>query len=281
MEPLRLFQLEDEYFEKQDLAFKKFCSLRDFYQNFLIQGHIVTVNLMNLTCLESNQYVQSKFKEARRIIYDKRFEERNFLKFLREFSSLSFFLTFFPQYILMKFMNEEEKPDFEIRKLDKRIALEISSAVLTNNEIIIDKIIKQEFGRNKHANDIFDTIGRKYPKPSKSIGKYVLGNSAILSPTKSNIDCHKYKRLILEKVLLKSQKIKKCKNYAEKLILIDTENSPCFNEKHDAKELSNLFSAHDNDLQNITKIAIINITHKALMMYEVKSHNFAFIKKAR
>ncbi len=85
--------------------------------------------------------------------------------------------------------------------------------------------------------------------------------------------------MILKKALNKAKKAKNYLSFSEMWVLIDTEDNVCFTEKHDAEELSILFIREDKGLAGINKIIVINVINKAVMFYNVESHEFNFVKQ--
>lgn len=259
--------------EKYSLAKKEFCSLEDFHQTFQVNDRKMMINLLNLTYAEGNKIRSKELWEAIHKLDDKEFRDDEFMKDLSEFSLLGFLLLIYPYFYFQK----SEKPDFILRNADKLIGLEVISAI-SNLEAQVSKVAKYNFGRNKSTEEIQEYINENHQNIADKYGLYDVNGRAVLSPFKGLVDCHAYKDLILEKALNKAKKIKSYAPFSEMWVLIDTEDSVCFTEEHDAEELSKLFLREDADLVGINKIIVINIINKAFMFYDVKSHEFNFVK---
>jgi hypothetical protein len=158
------------------------------------------------------------------------------------------------------------------------IGLEVTSAV-SEVEKQVNIVAKFNFGRNKTVKDIQNYAYKHHRNIVGKHGLYDINGKAVLSPSKGLVDCHIYKNLIVEKALNKVKKAKKYSSFSEMWVLIDTEDNVCFTEKHDAEELSKLFSKEDKNLLGINKIIVINNINKVFMLYDVKSQEFNFIKQ--
>jgi len=273
MEANSIDELYKRCSEKHSLAEKEFCSLEDFYQIFQIDDEKMLINLMNLTCVKGNKISPKKLREARKKLFDSKMRDGIFHKNLCEFTSLAFLLSKYPEIYFKK----SEKPDFILRNEGKEIGLEVTSSV-SNIEAQVNKVIKYTFGRNKKNEEIQEYIHKNYSNIVDKVELYNINGVSVLSPSKGLIDCHAYKDEILRMALTKAEKIKNYFPFSEMWVLIDTKDNGCFTEASDAKELSELFIREDKDLISIDKIIVINVLNKACLIYDVKSHEFKFIK---
>jgi hypothetical protein len=260
--------------EKYSIARQRFCSVNDFREVFLVNDRKMVINLLNLTCAEGNKIRPKELWEAIHRLDDNETIGGDFPRDLREFSSLNFLLSLYPDFDFKK----QEKPDFVLRDGDKFIGLEITSAI-SEVEAQVNKVAKYNFGRNKSAKEIKKYIMEKHRNIANKIGFHELNKRVALSPSIAMVDCRTYKEMILEKALIKAKRIRSFSSYSEMWLLIDTESNVCFTEEHDAEYLSKLFDKENISLVNITKIVVINILYKAFMIYDVKTLEFNFIKQ--
>jgi hypothetical protein len=253
-------------------ARKEFCSRKDIFRTFQINNQKMVINLLNLTCHDGKD---SRPKELWNAIHKLDDIEVNagLLKDFNEFRSLNYLLSNYPQYYFKK----SEKPDFILKNDGILFGLEVTSAV-TTTEAQVNKIAKYNFGRNRNPNIIRDYIVNNHRTITKIIDLIDINGRAIISPSKGMIDCHSYKELILERVLNKINKAKTYSKFSELWIVIDTENAVCFNEEHDAKEVSSLFKREEIKLVEIDKIFVINILNRVIMSYDVKHQEYHFKK---
>lgn len=260
--------------EKYSLAKKKFCTLDDFQEIFQVNNQKMVINLLNVTCVEGDKIRPKELWEVIHKLDDNGVPYKGFIKDLTEFSSLSHLLSIYPDLHFQK----SEQPDFILKTEDNLIGLEVTSAV-SEVEKQVNIVAKFNFGRNKTVKDIQNYAYKHHRNIVGKHGLYDINGKAVLSPSKGLVDCHIYKNLIVEKALNKAKKAKKYSSFSEMWVLIDTEDNVCFTEKHDAEELSKLFSKEDKNLLGINKIIVINIINKVFMLYDVKSQEFNFIKQ--
>ena len=260
--------------EKYSLAKQEFCSINDFQETFQINNQNMVINLLNITCTEGNKIRPKELWEVIHKLDDNKVPYREFIRDLKEFSSLSFLLSIYPHFHFKK----SEGPDFILKNEDNLIGLEITSAV-SKVEKQVSKVAKFNFGRNKSAEEMQVYVSENHPNIVDKYSLYDVNGKAVLSPSKGLVDCHAYKDLILEKALNKAKKAKSYSSFSEMWVLIDTEDNVCFTEKHDAEELSKLFIREDKNLAGINKIITVNVINKVSMFYDVESHEFDFIKQ--
>lgn len=258
-------------FEKYTLARQRFCTLDDFHEVFQINNQRMVINLLNIACVKGDKIRPKELWEVIHKLDDNEIYNGEFIKDLTEFSSLSYLLAIYPDLRFKKW----EKPDFILKVEDNLIGLEITSAA-SNIEKQVSKVAKYNFGRNKSFEDVKSYINKRHPN---IIGKHDFHNVNGKVARFSSDDCHAYKNFIVEKALNKAEKVKSYSTFSEMWVLIDTENNGCFTERHDAGELAELFRRKDKDLVGINKIIVINAMHKTFMFYDVKIHEFTFIKQ--
>ncbi|OQY87439.1 MAG: hypothetical protein B6D38_12810 [Anaerolineae bacterium UTCFX1] len=266
--------LYEKCVEKYSLAKKKFCTFNDFQEIFQVNDQKMVINLLNVTCVEGDKVRPKELWKVIHKLDDNGIPYRDFIKDLTEFSSLSYLLLIYPDLHFQK----SEKPDFILKIEDRLIGLEVTSAV-SEVEKQVNKVAKFNFGRNKTVEDIQDYIDKNHRNITDKYGLYDINGKAVLSPSKGSVDCHVYKKLIVEKALNKAKKAKKYSSFSEMWVLIDTEDNLCFTEKHDAEELSKLFGKEDKNLMGISKVIVINVINKVSMLYDVKSQEFDFIRQ--
>ena len=236
----------------------------------------MVINLLNITCAEGNEVRPKELWEVIHKLDDNKVHNEEFLKSLKEFSSLNFLLSICPHFYFRK----SEKPDFILKNENNLIGLEVTSAV-SNIEAQVNKVAKFNFGRNKNPEEIQEYISKNHRNIAGNYGFYDIHGKAVLSPSNGLVDCHVYKDLILEKALNKAKKAGNYAAFSEMWVLIDTEDNVCFTEKHDAKELSKLFIREDKGLTGISEIIVINVMNKAVMFYDVESQEFNFMRQER
>lgn len=260
--------------EKYSLAKKRFCTLNDFQEIFQVNDQKMVINLLNVTCVEGDKIRPKELWEVIHKLDDNEAPYSDFIKDLTEFSSLSYLLSIYPDLQFQK----SEKPDFILKIEDRLVGLEVTSAV-SGVEKQVNKVAKFNFGRNKTVEDIQGYADKNHRNIVGKYSLYDINGKAVLSPSKGLVDCHVYKKLIVEKALNKAKKAKKYSSFSEMWVLIDTEDNVCFTEKHDAEELSKLFSKEGKNLMGISKVIVINVINKVSMLYDVKSQEFDFIKQ--
>ena len=260
--------------EKYSLAKQRFCTLDDFQEIFLVNNQKLVINLLNVTCVEGDKIRPKELWEVIHKLDDNGVPYKDFFKDQTEFSSLSHLLSIYPGLQFQK----SERPDFILKTEDNLIGLEITSAV-SEVEKQVNIVAKFNFGRNKTFKDIQNYVSIHHRNIVGKYGLYDSNGRAVLSPSNDLADCHIYKKFIVKKALSKAKKAKKNSSFSELWVLIDTEDNLCFTNKHDAEELSKLFSKEDKNLLGINKIIVINIINNVLMLYHVKSQEFNFIKQ--
>ena len=265
--------------EKYSLAKKEFCSLEDFHETFQINDRKMLINLMNVTCAEGNKIRPKELWDVIHKLDDSKvYDDRELLKNSREFKSVSFFLSIYPDFYFKKL--EGQNPDFILRNGDKEIGLEVTSAFSDGNvEPQLSRVGRSTFGRNKKTEEIKEYIRINHRNIIDKIYLEDINGVTSLSPSKGSVSCDTYINEILKAALNKEGKIKNYySQFPEMWVLIDTEDHLCFTDKHDAEKLSELFIREYSNLVLINKIIVINIINKAYMIYDVKNHEYEFIK---
>lgn len=279
---MKVYSIDELYkicSEKYSLAKKEFCSLEDFHEIFRINNEKMLVNLMNITCAEGNKIRPKELWEVMHKLDDSKvYDDEEFLRDLREFRSLSFFLSIYPGFHFKKLKGQN--PDFVLRREGKEIGLEVTSAVSQGNiEPQVSRVARSTFGRNKKTEEIQEYVRINHPNMIDKIYLDKINGATVLSPSKGLISCDAYINEIKNAALNKEDKIKNYySQFPEMWVLMDTDDNLCFTEKHDAEKLSELFIKGDSKLVLINKIVVINIINKAYMIYDVKSHEYEFIK---
>lgn len=144
--------------EKFLLARQGFCSINDFQEAFQLNNQEMTINLLNLTCVDGNVLRPKELWEAIHKLDDNGTYSPEFLKDLNEFSSLSFLLSIYHHFQFQK----SEKPDFILKNKNELIGLEVTSAV-SNVEAQVNKVAKFNFGRNKNPEEIQEYVIENHP----------------------------------------------------------------------------------------------------------------------
>lgn len=275
---MEVYAIDDLYkrcFEKYSLARKDFCTLEDFYETFQINDQQTVINLLNITYAEEDRVRSKELWEIIHKLDDNEIYNSDFQKDRIEFRALGFLLLIYPHLHFQK----SEKPDFILRLEDKKIGLEITSAV-SNIEAQLNKVIKFTFGRNKRTEEKKEYIAKKHPNIVGKHGIYDINGTTVLSPTKGSVDSSAYRNKILGAALKKAKIVKEYTSFSEMWVLINTEDNLCFTEEHDAENLAKLFISKNLNLAGINKIVVINILNRAFMIYDVGCLEFKFAKCA-
>lgn len=258
--------------EKFAIARQKFCNAQEFLEMFNVRGQKMLLNLMNVTCIDSETIRPTKLWNVIHELDDKRDLTNSFEQDLIEFKSLNFLLTVFDQFQFMKM----ERPDFILQDGEKLIGLEISSAI-SEVDARLGKVVKYNYGRGKKTSEIESYIETNHSRITEQIDIQESFGTTVLSSSRGLIDCHAYKEEINNLILKKANSIREFPNqYQEMWLLIDTNDNLCFSEKPDANQLAELLIGESRELHGLDKILVINIINKCVMDFDVKNLEFKF-----
>ena len=250
-----------EYDTIHKFAYKEFCLPKDFYREFLINGKKYVFNLMNLSLVdESTTEIHMLWPVVNKII-DKKYSEDGFLKELREYTSLNYFLIHNTNIGFKK----SEKPDFILKNDNIQRGLEITS-IIDATEAQIEKIGKIMFGRGKTIKEYEKFIREHYKRLDKSKCIIKANNHIALVSTH---DYNVFKQEIISAII---KKVEKRKMYDPRLliwVLIDTEDNSCFSSDNDTYQIKKEIDSIKDKIIGIEKIVFINRVYDVYFEYSI------------
>ena len=203
---------------KYGLVKQQYFTVNDFIVNASFEGNNFSISLMNLTVVDGSVIRPKFLRDAIKEIDDKYLIKHVYRKDLAEYSSLYFYLHYFPSFKFRK----SESPDFILLDPNNnQIGLEIVHSI-TLNEAISEKIAKMCFGRNQDFTHILEYAKSKYVNVENTIEINQVNNQTYISPTKGLSDCRYFKQLILKNAITKANKQKKYQKLNKLYVLIDT-----------------------------------------------------------
>ncbi|NLC93406.1 MAG: hypothetical protein GX677_08105 [Treponema sp.] len=257
---------------KYGLAKQQYFTVNDFIVNASFEGNNFSISLMNLTVVDGSVIRPKFLRDAIKEIDDKYLIKHVHRKDLSEYSSLYFYLHYFPSFKFRK----SESPDFILLDPNNnQIGLEIVHSI-TLNEAISEKIAKMCFGRNQDFTHILEYAKSKYVNVENTIEINQVNNQTYISPTKGLSDCRYFKQLILKNAITKANKQKKYQKLNKLYVLIDTTSGIGFDSINDANEVKTLFDMNIDKLQNVNKFIIVNRNDNILMEYTTENMKMNF-----
>jgi len=264
--------LAEKVNEKYGLAKQQYFTVNDFIVNTLFEGNNYNISLMNLTVVDGTVIKPKFLRNAIKEIDDKYLIKHSYRKELPEYSSLYYYLQYFPSYKFIK----SESPDFILLdSQNNQVGLEVVYTI-TLNEAISEKIAKNCFGRNKEFTQILEYAKSQYANVENTIDINQLNNQTYISPTKGLSDCKYYKQIILENAISKASKRKTYQEMNMLYVLIDTTSVIGFDSIDDANEVKTLFDMNISKLKEVNNFIVINRNSNVLMEYTTANMEMSF-----
>ncbi|HAL93445.1 MAG TPA: hypothetical protein PLO10_06860 [Rectinema sp.] len=253
--------LLQDYKEAHEIARLNFCEPKLFYKEYVFFNKEYKINLMNLSMMDSKVFRDRKLWSIFHRIYDIAGHDNGFLKEFNEYSSFSFFL----EHNQIAQFKKWEKPDFILKldESDNEINLEIRS-VISEENAKINKIALETFGRNTTRGQMESYLNKKHKSFNRERHYKFIENTNVLI---GYGDCNIYRKMLIDAILEKNDKIRSYLTNNQTWLLIDTEGDICFSSEADERYIEEQIYLIKDNLDCIDRIIIINRENSIFFEY--------------